>query len=97
MGEADKPDTINVENVWALGDPETCMHCRVKGWLAKGITDELGGKIEVAEFLGALISCAADMIADAPTRQIRKATLASAIKVLREESKPEAPDREHVH
>lgn len=97
MSDANKPGAINVVNVWQLGDPENCMHCRVRGWLAKGITTELGGKIEVDEFLGALISCAADMIADAPTRQLRKAILADAVRMLREESKPEAPGKEHVH
>lgn len=97
MSGADKPESITVVNAWDLGDPETCMHCRVRGWLAKGITAELGGKIEVDEFVGALISCAADLIADAPTRQLRKAFLADAVKMLREESRPEVPGKEHVH
>ena len=92
-----KSGVINVVHAWKIGEPETCMHCRIRGWLARGITTELGGKVEVDEFLGALISCAADMIADAPTRQLRKAFLADAVRMLREESKPEVPGREHVH
>ena len=97
MSEDAKPKSISVIGPMGGGDPENCMHCRVRAVIGRMVMDQLGGKVDVNELLGALITFSGELISEAPTPRIRKAFLRQAEIMLRKESRPADPSLRHEH
>lgn len=86
----------NLQRIQLGGDePETCLHCKLGNLVRETLLKD--GLYGADELIGALIGCAGQVISQAPDRATRRKVLKQAVELLREESRPDPGELEHLH
>lgn len=76
---------------------DICLHCKITEAIGNLINDQLGGSVDRADLLGAVIEVAADVIRGTDTPKRRRSFLQQAERLLRKSSRPERPEIRHEH